>query len=46
MEAGNIASWKKKEGDSLKPGDILAEVETDKVSRELKSCELPQAGRQ
>lgn len=28
---GNIVSWKKKEGDSIAPGDILCEVETDKV---------------
>lgn len=31
MNQGNIVSWKKKEGDSVQPGDILCEVETDKV---------------
>ena len=28
---GNISSWKKKEGESFGPGDVLAEIETDKV---------------
>ena len=31
MEAGTIASWAKKEGDSFGPGDVLCEVETDKA---------------
>lgn len=33
MTAGNISEWKKKEGDSIGPGDVLAEIETDKVPR-------------
>lgn len=37
MEEGNIVSWLKKEGDSVSPGDILAEVETDKATMELES---------
>mmetsp|Transcript_30052 Transcript_30052/g.66579 ORF Transcript_30052/g.66579 Transcript_30052/m.66579 type:complete len:621 (-) Transcript_30052:556-2418(-) len=32
MERGNIVSWKVKEGDALRPGDILAEIETDKAT--------------
>ena len=32
MEKGNIAKWVKKEGDEVVPGDILAEVETDKAT--------------
>jgi pyruvate dehydrogenase E2 component (dihydrolipoamide acetyltransferase) len=32
MEKGNIAKWCKKEGDEVNPGDILAEVETDKAT--------------
>jgi pyruvate/2-oxoglutarate dehydrogenase complex dihydrolipoamide acyltransferase (E2) component len=28
---GNIASWKKKEGEEFAAGDVLAEIETDKV---------------
>lgn len=31
MSQGNIVAWKKKEGDQVAPGDILCEVETDKV---------------
>jgi pyruvate dehydrogenase E2 component (dihydrolipoamide acetyltransferase) len=37
MEEGNIVSWLKKEGDPVKAGDILAEVETDKATMELES---------
>lgn len=37
MEEGNIVSWLKKEGDSVKSGEILAEVETDKATMELES---------
>jgi len=37
MEEGNIVSWLKKVGDTVKPGDILAEVETDKATMELES---------
>jgi pyruvate dehydrogenase E2 component (dihydrolipoamide acetyltransferase) len=39
MEEGVIASWLVKEGDSVKSGDILAEVETDKATMELESYE-------
>ena len=28
---GNVASWKKKEGEEFAAGDVLAEIETDKV---------------
>lgn len=37
MEEGNIVSWLKKEGDAVKSGDVLAEVETDKATMELES---------
>jgi pyruvate dehydrogenase E2 component (dihydrolipoamide acetyltransferase) len=37
MEEGVIASWLKKVGDTVKAGDILAEVETDKATMELES---------
>ena len=37
MEEGVIAQWLKKVGDDIKPGDILAEVETDKATMELES---------
>lgn len=35
MEEGTLISWLKKEGDEVKEGDILAEVETDKATMEL-----------
>lgn len=37
MEEGNIVGWLKKVGDEVAPGDILAEVETDKATMELES---------
>eukprot|EP01097_Dermamoeba_algensis_P009385 TRINITY_DN6608_c0_g1_i1.p1 TRINITY_DN6608_c0_g1~~TRINITY_DN6608_c0_g1_i1.p1 ORF type:complete len:384 (-),score=133.05 TRINITY_DN6608_c0_g1_i1:459-1439(-) len=35
MEQGNLLSWKKKEGDKLSVGDVLAEIETDKATMEM-----------
>ena len=35
MEEGRLVSWLKQEGDAVKPGDVLAEVETDKAVMEL-----------
>lgn len=37
MNAGKILSWSKKEGDEIKRGDILAEVETEKANLEIES---------
>src|SRR5215813_5836816 len=37
MTEGVIASWQKKVGDSVKKGDVLAEIETDKATMELES---------
>lgn len=37
MEAGIIANWNKKVGDTVKKGEILAEIETDKATMELES---------
>ena len=37
MEAGVIASWNKKVGDTVKKGEVLAEIETDKATMELES---------
>lgn len=37
MEEGVIVEWLKNEGDDIEPGDILAEVETDKATMELES---------
>lgn len=36
---GNIAAWRKAEGDSVAPGDILAEIETDKATIEWEAQE-------
>ena len=32
MEKGNLAKWLKKEGDEVKSGDVIAEIETDKAT--------------
>ena len=37
MEEGVIVAWHKKVGDAIEPGDILAEVETDKATMDLES---------
>ncbi len=37
MTEGNIVEWLKKVGDDVEPGDVLAEVETDKATMELES---------
>ena len=37
MEVGTVATWLKKVGDSVKEGDILAEIETDKATMEFES---------
>lgn len=37
MEAGVIANWNKKVGDTVKKGEVLAEIETDKATMELES---------
>lgn len=37
MEEGNIVGWLKNVGDKVEPGDVLAEVETDKATMELES---------
>ena len=39
MEKGNLAKWLKKEGDRVKAGDILAEIETDKATMEYEAIE-------
>ena len=35
MQAGNIGAWQKKAGDSLAPGDVLVEIETDKAQMDF-----------
>lgn len=35
MTAGNIGTWQKKPGDTLSPGDVLVEIETDKAQMDF-----------
>src|SRR6187200_985111 len=37
MEEGTIVKWTKKEGDAVKQGDVLAEIETDKANMEMEA---------
>ncbi len=39
MEKGNLAKWLKKEGDKIKSGDIIAEIETDKATMEYEAVD-------
>jgi pyruvate dehydrogenase E2 component (dihydrolipoyllysine-residue acetyltransferase) len=39
MEKGNLAKWLKKEGDPIKTGDVIAEIETDKATMEYEAIE-------
>src|SRR5262245_11484026 len=39
MEKGNLARWLKKEGDKVKAGDVIAEIETDKATMEYESID-------
>ena len=39
MEKGNLAKWLKKEGDPVKSGDVLAEIETDKATMEVEAVD-------
>ncbi len=39
MEKGNLARWLKKEGDKIKSGDVIAEIETDKASMEYEAVD-------
>jgi pyruvate dehydrogenase E2 component (dihydrolipoamide acetyltransferase) len=39
MEKGNLAKWLKKEGDTVKSGDVIAEIETDKATMEVEAVD-------
>jgi pyruvate dehydrogenase E2 component (dihydrolipoamide acetyltransferase) len=39
MEKGNLTKWLKKEGDKVKPGDVIAEIETDKATMEYEAID-------
>lgn len=39
MEEGTLAKWNVKEGDTVSPGDVIAEIETDKATMEVESID-------
>src|SRR3979490_1767342 len=39
MEKGNLAKWHKKEGDEVKSGEVIAEIETDKATMEVEAVD-------
>ena len=39
MEKGNLAKWVKKEGEAVKAGDVIAEIETDKATMEVEAAD-------
>src|SRR5688572_21682643 len=39
MEEGNLAKWLVKEGDTVAPGDVIAEIETDKATMEVEAVD-------
>jgi pyruvate dehydrogenase E1 component beta subunit len=45
MTEGKIARWLKKEGDSVKSGDVLAEIETDKATMEVEAVDEGKLGK-
>ena len=45
MEEGTLAKWLKKEGDAVKSGDIIAEIETDKATMEFEAVDEGILGR-
>jgi pyruvate dehydrogenase E1 component beta subunit len=45
MTEGKIARWLKKEGDAVKSGDVLAEIETDKATMEVEAVDEGKLGR-
>lgn len=45
MTEGNLAKWLKKEGDTVKAGDVLAEIETDKATMEVEAVDEGRIGK-
>src|SRR3984885_10235156 len=39
MEKGNLSKWLKKEGETIKSGDVIAEIETDKATMEVEATD-------
>ncbi len=45
MEKGNLAKWLKKEGEAIRSGDVIAEIETDKATMEVEATDEGTLGR-
>jgi pyruvate dehydrogenase E2 component (dihydrolipoamide acetyltransferase) len=45
MTEGNLAKWHKKEGDTVKAGEVIAEIETDKATMEVEAVDEGKIGR-
>ncbi len=45
MEKGNLAKWLKKEGETIRSGDVIAEIETDKATMEVEATDEGTLGR-
>src|ERR671932_137377 len=45
MEKGNLAKWHVKEGDQVKSGDVIAEIETDKATMEVEAVDEGTVGK-
>ena len=45
MEKGNLSKWLKKEGEAIKSGDVIAEIETDKATMEVEATDEGTLGR-
>ena len=45
MEKGNLSKWLKKEGEQIKSGDVIAEIETDKATMEVEAADEGRLGK-
>jgi pyruvate dehydrogenase E2 component (dihydrolipoamide acetyltransferase) len=45
MTEGNLAKWLKNEGEAVKPGDVIAEIETDKATMEVEAVDEGKLGK-
>jgi pyruvate/2-oxoglutarate dehydrogenase complex dihydrolipoamide acyltransferase (E2) component len=45
MEKGKLAKWLKKEGDQVRSGDVIAEIETDKATMEVEAVDEGKLGK-
>ena len=45
MEEGTLSKWLKKEGETIKAGDVIAEIETDKATMEVEAVDEGKVGK-